>query len=90
MVPDQPSMISPCSFNRLPWAGGFELPGLCCSQAGDAVFQGNRDRGEYLSCLESAPERYGAVIHAYWERRSPLRVTTRHFEGANCFGENFL
>jgi len=44
MVPDQPNMISPCSFNRLPWAGGFELPGLCCSQAGDAVFQGNRQR----------------------------------------------
>ena len=58
MVPDQPSMISPCSFNRLPWAGGFELPGLCCSQAGDVAFQGNRDRGEYLSDLKSAHERY--------------------------------
>ena len=86
MVPDQPDMISPCSFNRLPWAGGFELPGLCCSQAGDAVFQVNRDRGEYLSYLESAQERYGAVNHAYWERRSPLRRMTRNFEGANCFG----
>jgi hypothetical protein len=89
VVPGQPNTISPCSFNRLPWAGGFELPGLCCSQAGDAVFQGNRDRAEYLSYLESAQERYGAVNHTYWERRSSLRRVTRNFEVVNCFGENF-
>ena len=58
MVPDQPNTISPCSSNRLPWAGGFELPGLCCYWTRDTAFQGNRDRGEYLSYLESAQERY--------------------------------
>ena len=30
-----------------------------------AVFQSNRDREKYLFYLESAHERYGAVIHAY-------------------------
>jgi putative transposase len=29
------------------------------------VFQSNRDREKYLSYLESAHERYGAVIHVY-------------------------
>ena len=29
------------------------------------IFQSNRDREKYLSYLESAHERYGAVIHAY-------------------------
>jgi REP element-mobilizing transposase RayT len=29
------------------------------------VFQSNRDREKYLSYLESAHERYGAVVHAY-------------------------
>ena len=85
MVPDQANTISPCSSDRPPWAGGFELPGLYCSQTGDGVFQGNRDRAEYLSYLESAQERYGAVIHACWKHRSLRRRMTRHFEGANCF-----
>ena len=30
-----------------------------------AVFQSNRDREKYLSYVESAHERYGALIHAY-------------------------
>jgi hypothetical protein len=87
MVSDQPNAISPCSFNRLPWAGGFELPGLCCSQAGDAVFQGNRDRGKYLSYLESANERYGAGV---LKTQDSAAVGDKQFEGANYLGENLL
>lgn len=54
------------------------------------VFQGNRDRGKYLSYLVSAHERYGAVIHAYLKRRSPLRRMMRNLNCVNCFGESFV
>ena len=34
------------------------------------IFKSNRDRERFLGYLESANERYKAIIHTYWRGRS--------------------
>ena len=49
---------------RIEYSGAFDHVTSCGNER-KTVFQSNRDREKYLFYLESAHERYGAVIHVY-------------------------
>ncbi len=74
MVPGRPNTISPCSFNRLPWAGGFELPGLYCSQA----------RTRYFKATETEQNIY-PILNRLMSDMEPLSMHTGNV-GVRCGG----